>query len=95
MHIAVFDTETTGLLNPSSTDMKKQPYITEINVTVIDENFKLVREFDEMIRPPVPLSDKITQITGLTDKMLKDKKIWKNLLLNKLQDVFKQMSLWK
>lgn len=68
----VFDTETTGLIKPSAQDISEQPYIAEIYCAKLDEDFNLVDEFESFIKPPVPLSPKITEITGITNEMIKD-----------------------
>lgn len=64
--IIIYDTETTGLDGPSATNIERQPYITEIYAVRLDKNFNLIDEFETMIRPPVPISEEITRITGIT-----------------------------
>lgn len=66
----VFDTETTGLLKPRAAPLEVQPYITELFAVKIDEDFNILNEFQTFIKIPVPVSKKITQITGITDEML-------------------------
>lgn len=73
MITVIFDTETTGLIKPSETDISKQPYITEIYCLKIDENLEVIGDYEAMFKVPVPLSEDITRITGLTDDDLKDK----------------------
>jgi DNA polymerase-3 subunit alpha (Gram-positive type) len=68
----VFDTETTGLLKPELTQLELQPYIIEFGVVRLDEKFKVVEEYGTFIKPPVPLPPDIVEITGITDKMLKN-----------------------
>lgn len=68
----VFDSETTGLLKPSLADLKIQPYMTEICVIKIDKDFNFINEIDTLIKPPIPISEEITRITGITDDVLKD-----------------------
>lgn len=70
MELAIFDTETTGLLKPNAVDVKEQPYITEFYGCVINEKFEMLRELDTFIKPPVPLSDEITKITGINNDMV-------------------------
>lgn len=65
-----FDTETTGLLKPEATELFLQPFITEIYIGKFDENFQLVGEFSTLVKPPVPIPELITKITGITDDML-------------------------
>ena len=73
MKINVFNTETTGLLQPENSDLTMQPKITEIYIAQLDEEFNLVAEYNQMINVGEPLSKEITRITGITDDMLKDK----------------------
>lgn len=62
----VFDVETTGL-NAFGGDS-----IIEIGAVKIKKG-KIIDKFNELINPGVKLRDVITQITKITDKMLKDK----------------------
>jgi DNA polymerase III epsilon subunit-like protein len=66
----IFDTETTGLIKPSATDINQQPYITELyalKVQHTDEGIVVIGEFESLFKVPVKLSDVITKITGLTN----------------------------
>lgn len=75
MIVTIFDTETTGLIKPKASDIKEQPYITEIYCLKVKQegnDFEVIGEFESLIKPPVPLSEEITRITGLTDHDLKD-----------------------
>jgi DNA polymerase III epsilon subunit-like protein len=70
------DTETTGLLQPEANDLNLQPYITELYMIQVEwdsNGFSFIKEFESMFHVPVPLSDKIIKITGITDAMLMDK----------------------
>ena len=70
----IFDTETTGLLLPDAVDTSQQPYIIEIAVIVFEEpSFKILEEFETLIKPPIMISEKITQITKITNEDLEDK----------------------
>lgn len=71
MKLAFFDTETTGLLKPNAVHVSEQPYIIEYYGCTIDsETFELEKEFETFIKPPVPISDEITKITGITEGMV-------------------------
>ena len=74
MDTILFDTETTGLLKPQISKISAQPYIIEIYACRIDDNFKLVGEYEAYIKPPIELSEEITRITGITETDLKDAK---------------------
>lgn len=66
----VFDTETTGLLNPKASKLGDQPYITDIYCAKIeqaDNEIQVIESFETLIKPPIPLTPEITRITGLTD----------------------------
>ena len=70
MLITIYDTETTGLLKPDAVGVKEQPYIAEFYGCTINEDFEIVRELDTFIKPPIPLSEEITKITGITNDMV-------------------------
>jgi DNA polymerase III epsilon subunit-like protein len=76
----VMDTETTGLLLPSSAPLAQQPKIIELALIELqhgmgkaEDMFWVVGEQSWLINPGEPLSDVITRITGLTDADLIDK----------------------
>ena len=71
----ILDLETTGLLKPEANSLKEQPYITEIYAVKLDwisdeKQFKFINELETFVRPPIPISEEITNITGITDAML-------------------------
>lgn len=73
MQIALFDTETTGLLKPSPAKLHEQPHIIELYACVINEEFQLLREFESFFSIPIPFFSDITKWTGITEDMLKGK----------------------
>jgi DNA polymerase III epsilon subunit family exonuclease len=72
MNIIVFDTETTGLLQPENSDLIMQPKITEIYAVKINEEFEMLDEYSQLINVGEPLTKEIIRITGITDDMLKN-----------------------
>lgn len=68
-----FDTETTGLLKPETTKLHLQPFMTEIYMCKFDEDFNIIGEFDHLVKPPFPIPEFISRITGITNEMVADK----------------------
>ena len=62
------DTETTGLLRPDAITMNLQPFITEIYFVKLSEDFQFVDEINTFVKPPIPIPDHITKLTGITDE---------------------------
>ena len=63
--IIVFDTETTGLIAPSPTNIERQPYITEVYFLKLNSKLEKIDELETMMLPPIPISEEITKITGI------------------------------
>src|SRR5689334_2991604 len=70
----VFDTETTGLVQPTLVPLDQQPEIIELGAVLLND--KTLAEEDcytALVRPKkLPLDPKITQITGLKSTDLQD-----------------------
>lgn len=65
MKLAVLDFETTGL--DARTD-----HIIDAAVAILDTRTgRVLDRFDSLNEPPVPISEEITEITGLTDEMVR------------------------
>lgn len=73
MRTLIFDTETTGLLQPSIVPLEKQPSIISFYANVIDDEGQVVEELDFHCNPGFPIGEIITKITGITNDDLKDK----------------------
>lgn len=73
MEIVLFDTETTGLLQPINSDLTMQPKIIEFYGVKLNEEFEIISEVNHLINPQEPISREITNITKITDNMVKDK----------------------
>jgi DNA polymerase III epsilon subunit-like protein len=68
----IFDLETTGLLKPELAELGLQPYMTEFYGIKVTREFEFVEEFGSLVKPPVPIPEEITKITGIDDEMLKN-----------------------
>lgn len=69
----ILDTETTGLIKPTLTDTNMQPFITELYCCKVTTDFQFISEFNHLIKPPIPIPELITKITGIDDAMLENK----------------------
>ena len=67
-----FDTETTGLLKPDVTNINLQPHIIEIYLCKFNYDGKIIDEFETYLKPPIPLPEIITKITGIEERDLKN-----------------------
>lgn len=68
----IFDTETTGLPLPSVIDASKQPSVIELGAIRCDEQGEVVSHFSQLVNPGFPISEEITNITGITNEDLAD-----------------------
>lgn len=66
--VAIFDTETTGLIKNSRLALDKQPSVIEFYGELVDDaTGEVKKEVEFLAYPGFPLEPIITQITGLTD----------------------------
>ena len=79
MKVAIFDTETTGLLMPSAAPIEKQPHIIELGGVVVDETGE-IRELSQLLDPQVELEQVITKITGIKPEDLQNKPTFEEFL---------------
>lgn len=68
--ITIFDLETTGLVGAKGKDQLYQPHITEFYGVQVDNNLKFVRDFDTLIKPPVPIPHHLEKMIGITNEMV-------------------------
>ncbi len=76
MEFVIFDTETTGLLQPSNSLLSMQPKIIEFYGVRLNTDFEIINEVNELINPCEPVSKEITRITGITNSMLEGKPVF-------------------
>lgn len=67
-----FDTETTGLDKPEACDLKIQPYLTEFYAAKFNYDGVIYAEYNTLIKPPVPIPEIVTKLTGIDDNMVKN-----------------------
>lgn len=82
----IFDTETTGLLQPSVVDLAKQPKIIELGVLIIEDG-KETGRYSQLVYPEELISEEITKITGITNADLEGKPTFREVLAA-LEEVF-------
>lgn len=80
MKAIIFDTETTGLLLPSSAPLEKQPRIIELGAILVSTETGIVGELTQLINPEMEISAEITKITGTTNEDLVGKPTFKEYL---------------
>lgn len=87
MKAVLFDTETSGLVRNRTLKLDSQPEVIEFYACLADlKKGKITKEYDTLIKPAKPLLDKpalgekrtITDITGITNKMLEKAKPFKD-----------------
>lgn len=69
----IFDTETTGLIKPDAVGLEKQPSIIEIycyKQERVDNESNFIEDFESFIKPPAPITEEITKITGINNQMV-------------------------
>ena len=71
MTILILDTETTGLLLPSSAPIDEQPRIIELGALKLNQNGEVIGKINELINPGVEISEQITNLTGITNERVK------------------------
>lgn len=69
MKAIIFDTETTGLLLPSSAPVEKQPRIIELGAIAVSES-GILGELSQLLSPGQEITAEITKITGITNEDL-------------------------
>ncbi len=70
--ITLLDLETTGLVGAKGKDQLYQPHITEFYAMQVDNDLNFVRDFDTLIKPPIPIPGFIEKLIGITNEMVAD-----------------------
>lgn len=86
MKAIIFDTETTGLLLPSSAPVEKQPKIIELGAIAVSES-GVLGELSQLLSPGQEITAEITKITGITNEDLVGKPTFAEFL-PQLKDFF-------
>jgi len=74
----LFDTETTNLVHNSLQPLHKQPKVIEAFFLLLDDSdWSEVGTLHSYIDPGEPIPEKVTQITGITDAMVKGQKTFR------------------
>ena len=73
-YILGVDTETTGLLVSKSAPLNYQPHVIEVAFIFLNKKLKIKKEWERLIRPPIPIQKHITNITGMDDLLVKKEK---------------------
>lgn len=92
MEIIVFDTETTGLLQPENSDLTMQPKIIEFYGVKLDEEFNMLSELHHLISPGEELSEVIKRVTGIKDSDLAGKPTFDKVSAD-IQEFFRDTNL--
>ena len=85
--IIIFDTETTGLLEPITVPLHKQPKMIEFAAIKLNKELKEIDRLEFLINPGIPIPAHITKITNITNDMVKNAGTFVTYLDN-LQDFF-------
>ena len=71
----IFDTETTGLVQPALVPLAEQPEIIEFaGIKIDDFTFEETERLTFLCKPRNPISEEITKITGITNEDLINEK---------------------
>lgn len=68
----VFDTETTALVANHSLPLSAQPHVVEFYGAILNARGDVVEEMEFLCKPPVPITEEITKITGISPSMVEE-----------------------
>lgn len=73
MIATLFDTETTGLIDNHVVKLVNQSHVIEFYALQVNlETGEKLHELHRVIKPPIEITEKITEITGITNEMVAD-----------------------
>lgn len=88
MNTVLVDIETTDLVQPLGCAIEHQPHIIEVGAIQITPSFKIIKKFETLVKPPVPIPVFITRHTGISDMMVMNApEFWQ--ITKRLAKVFK------
>lgn len=71
MIATIFDTETTALIQNGTIALEQQPFVIEFYGNTVDlATGEVIGDLHKVIKPPHPISEEISKITGLTNSDL-------------------------
>ena len=69
--IVIFDTETTGLVEPEPTPLDKQPRIIEFAGIKLNKGLEEIERLEFLVDPGIEITPLITKITGISNPMVR------------------------
>lgn len=70
MYLTVLDVETTGLVRAKGSDQITQPHITEFFALKVNPKTGKYKEFETLVKPPVPIPRFLEKEIGITNAMV-------------------------
>jgi DNA polymerase III epsilon subunit-like protein len=96
MKIIVFDTETTGMLNPSG-NIEDQPFVIQFAAITYEYNPRTsemheLSRYDQLIKPPIAIPAQSSQIHNISDEMVQEAPVFE-AVADEIQELFKNSDL--
>lgn len=89
MIYALTDTETTNLVQALGCPLSYQPHIIEVGIILINSEFKTIKKYESLVKPPISIPPYITKITGISDYHVRYSPKFKKIS-NKISKLFKK-----
>ena len=82
-NIVIFDLEaTSNQVDEQRPEKQKNNFIIEIGAVLVTPDLEIISKFEHLVRPEEEITPFITQLTGITNKMVKNQPLWPDV--NKL-----------